>query len=144
MYHTVKDSGLSLNININVDCYCIHILCKTYLILLVKETEQVRPHGMTSSPPSRSFSLVPGRRRHRAEQTRHIKPLRHTHAHTHTLHGRELEDGTVVSRERRAATAALDGAGGGWMRPRLALSPVKSHGRTRERTETGGDSSRGE
>lgn len=51
-------------------------------------------------------------------------------------------------RERwRAETAALDGAGGGWMRPRLSsllLSPVKSHGRTRKRTETGGDSTRGE
>lgn len=42
----------------------------------------------------------------------------------------------MVSRERCAATAALDGADGGWMRPRLALSPVKSHGRTRDRTET--------
>ncbi|GLD74176.1 inactive ubiquitin carboxyl-terminal hydrolase 54, partial [Lates japonicus] len=49
----------------------------------------------------------------------------------------------TVSRERRAATGALDGAGGGWMRPRLALSLVKSHGRTRDRTETGGDSTRG-
>lgn len=66
------------------------------------------------------------------------------------LHRAELEGGTV-SRERRAATAALDGAavccvcararvcrgaGGCWMRPLLALSAVtSSHGRTRDRTE---------
>lgn len=86
------------------------------------------------------LALFSARAQKAAASGRANRPMK-TRYVTHSIG--ELEGGTV-SRERRAATAALDGAGGGWMRPRLALSPVKSHGKTRERTETGGDGTRGE
>lgn len=60
-----------------------------------------------------SLRLVPGRRRHRAEQSCLIKVLRLSFIRTRTHTQPEPEGGMAVSREPRLATRALDGAAAG-------------------------------